>query len=202
MTRAVQRHDLQRARTIECTVDILTTLRPCAMKIGLARKNWIVSLVLACSLLGCSALDRSDSMSEQTSASQGGSSLSGSKDTSDLSPSETLMRILDAYVQFDVETVLSHIHPNTRKNAERMAGWRDFVARSCTRENHVIEVVGVKLVELSSKDGNVIAKLLASVRTTPGFSGRQLSTDGTREYEWSLIQLDGTGPWYHYGGGF
>ena len=183
-------------------MDIHVILQQFAVKIGLARSIRIACLAGACLLLGCSALDHRNASSENTSALQGSASLDGNKDASELSPSETLVRILDAYVRFDVETVLSHIHPNTKKDDERMASWRDFVSRSCTRENHVIEVVGVKLLDVTSKERNMFARLLATVRTTPGFSGRPISAEGTREYEWSLVQLEGTGPWYHYGGGF
>ena len=181
-------------------MDILVMLQRFAVKIGAARRIRIASLAGACVLLGCSELDHSKTWSGNTSALQGSASLDGNKDPSELSPSDTLVRILDAYVRFDVETVLSHIHPNTKEDDERMAKWRDFVSRSCTRENHVIEVVGVKLLDVTSKERNMIARLLATVTTTPGFSGRPISADGPREYEWSLVQLDGTGPWYHYGG--
>ena len=183
-------------------MDILVMLQRFAVEIGLARRIRIASVAGACVLLGCSELDHSNESSGDTAALQGSASLDGTKHPSELSPSDTLVRILDAYVRFDVETVLSHIHPNTKENDERMASWRDFVSRSCTRENHVIEVVGVKLLDVTSKERNMIARLLATVRTTSGFSGRPISADGTREYEWSLVQLDGTGAWYHYGDGF
>lgn len=117
-------------------------------------------------------------------------------------PEKTLTTILSAYIDRDAKTVLAYVHPAIQKNPDRMARWSDMVQRLTTDRMHVLRIVEVRLVSVSTRRADRVATLVAKIERTPGFPGGKDVGNNVREYHWSLVQLGGKGPWYHDGGGF
>lgn len=119
-----------------------------------------------------------------------------------LTPEKTLTTILNAYIHRDPATVLAYVHPVIQKNPDRMARWADLVQHLTTDRLHVVSIVEVRVVGVTARGKDRVASLVAKVQTTAGFGGGKDLGDNVREYQWSLVQLGGKGPWYHDGGGF
>jgi hypothetical protein len=110
--------------------------------------------------------------------------------------------LLTAYIDRSPEGVVTYMHPLVRKNPEKVAFDLSRIRRLMTDEWHVEDILAIDKRGDELKNGDRVVLFLVKIRTTPNFPGSPELGSDIRQYRWSLVQIGGKGPWYHFGGGF